>query len=282
MKQGTRLTAEPITLTEEKETLLITLYGKAGESHLPDSLLKDRYAAEAVSKINYDFDRLKLDRDLMIGVAMRAHILDDWARAFLTRHPDATVLHLGCGLDSRVFRLDPGPGIRWFDVDYPEVVALRRKLYPARENYTLIGTSVTDPAWLEQIPKDKPAMIIAEGLLPYLTPEEVPKLLRRLIKHLPSGELTFDAYSGLGLKFLRNLPSVRATGARLLWPLDDPRALERAVPQLALLNEFKAYDPQGYDPEQVARMSWSARLAIYAFSLIPPLANMGRLLHYRF
>lgn len=273
---------ETVTLTEEKETLLITLYGKAGESHLPDSLLKDRFAADAVSKIDYDFSKLKLDRDLMIGVAMRAHILDGWTRAFLARHPDAIVLHPGCGLDSRVFRIDPGPGIRWFDIDYPEVVALRRKLYPERANYTLIGSSVTDPSWLEAVPRDRPAMIIAEGLLPYLTAAQVHALLRRLVEHFPEGEIAFDGYSSLGLKFLRNLPSVRATGAKLLWPLDDPHTLERQVPRLSRLHEFLAYDPQGYDPAQVARMSWSARLAIYAFSLIPPLAGMGRLMHYRF
>lgn len=276
------MTAETITLTEEKETLLITLYGKAGESRLPDSLLKDRFAAEAVSKIDYDFDKLKLDRDLMIGVAMRAHILDGWARDFLSRNPGATVLHLGCGLDSRVFRIDPGPDIRWFDVDYPEVIELRRRLYPQRENYTLVGTSVTDPAWLATIPTDQPTMIIAEGLLPYLVQEEVHRLLQRLTAHLPGGELAFDGYSSLGLKFLRNLPSVRATGAKLLWPLDDPRELERQVPQLRLMNEFLAYDPEGYDPEQVARMSWLARLTIHVFAMVPPLARMGRLLHYRF
>lgn len=282
MKQGMRLATETITLTEEKETLLITLYGKASESHLPDSLLKDRFAAEAVSKIDYDFSRLKLDRDLMIGVAMRAHILDGWTRDFLERHPNATVLHLGCGLDSRVFRIDPGPGIRWFDLDYPEVIDLRRRLYPQRENYTLIGSSVTDTAWLELIPKDRPAMIVAEGLLPYLVLEEVHKLLQRLTTHLPSGELAFDGYNSLGLRFLRNLPSVRATGAKLHWPLDDLRELEQQVPRLALLNEFLAYDPEGYDPEQVARMSWLARLTIHLFAMVPPLARMGRLVHYRF
>lgn len=276
------MAAGTITLTGEQETLLITLYGKAAESRLPDSLLKDRFAAEAVSRIDYDFDRLRLDRDLMIGLAMRAHIMDGWTRGFLARHPDATVLHPGCGLDSRVFRIDPGRGVLWFEIDYPEVIALRRELYPQRANCTLIGASVTDPDWLETIPRDRPAMIVAEGLLPYLPPEEVPRLLRRLVAHFPGGEIAFDGYSSLGLIFLGSLPALRATGAKLLWPLDDPRALERLVPELVPLHEFLAYDPESYDPEQVARMSWPARMAIYAFAMIPALAGMGRLLHYRF
>jgi len=106
-KTGTMMTAETVTLAKEKETLLITLYAKAEESRLPDSLLRDRFAAEAVRRIAYHFAKLKVRRDTMIGVAMRAKILDDWTSDFIARNPGATVLHLGCGLDSRVFRLDP-------------------------------------------------------------------------------------------------------------------------------------------------------------------------------
>ncbi len=113
---------ERIALTGAKETLLITLAAKAGESRLPDSLLHDHFAAEAMARIDYDFARLNIDRDTMVGLALRAHVLDGWARGFLARHPAATVLHLGCGLDSRVFRLDPGPEVRWFDVYFPDGV----------------------------------------------------------------------------------------------------------------------------------------------------------------
>ena len=273
---------EKVALAREKETLLITLWAKAGESLLPDSLLKDRFAAEAAARIDYDFARLKVDRDLMVGLAMRAHILDGWTRDFLSRHGDALVLHLGCGLDSRVFRIDPPDGVDWFDVDYPEVIALRRKLYPARANYQLVGSSVTEPGWLADIPRDRPAMIVAEGLLPYLPEEEVPLLFERLVRHCGSGEIVFDAYSPLGLKLIALQPSIRATGAVLQWALGDPAELERQVPGLELVTELTAYDPDGYDPEQIARMSWPARFAMQVFLLIPPLARIGLLLRYRF
>ena len=274
--------AETVALTREKETLLITLWAKAGESLLPDSLLKDRFAAQAAARIDYDFAKLKVDRDLMVGLAMRAHILDGWTRDFLDGHDDALVLHLGCGLDSRVFRIDPPAGVDWCDVDYPEVIALRRKLYPPREDYRLVGSSVTEPGWLDAIPRDRPAMIVAEGLLPYLPEEEVPLLLERLVRHCPSGEIVFDAYSSLGLKLIALQPSIKATGAELHWALDDPAELERKVPGLELVTELTAYDPDGYDPAQIARMSWPARFAMQFFSLLPPLARIGLLLRYRF
>ena len=61
---------------------------------------------------------------------MRAKAFDDWTRAFIEKHPDAIVLNLGCGLDSRVFRVDPPPEIAWFDVDFPEVIDIRERVYP--------------------------------------------------------------------------------------------------------------------------------------------------------
>lgn len=276
------MTAEKVSLTREKETLLITLYAKAGESRLPDSLLRDRFAAEVVSRLDYDFSRLMIDRDLMIGVAMRAHILDGWTRDFIARHRKATVLHLGCGLDSRIFRIDPAPNIRWFDLDYPEVIALRRKLYPQRNGYSLIGSSVTDRDWVADVPVDRPTIIVAEGLFPYLPAGEVPKLLRRLTAHLQCGDLVFDAYSRLGLALIRWQPSVLVTGARLHWAINDPRELETEVPGLKLETELPAYDPQAYAPRQIARLSWAARLTIYAFAAAPVLGKIGWLLRFRF
>lgn len=271
--------AAKVALTGEKETLLITLWAKAGESLLPDSLLKDRFAAEAASRIDYDFGRLKVDRDLMIGLAMRADVIDGWTRDFIARHPDALVLHLGCGLDSRVFRVGPPAGVDWFEIDYPEVIALRRKLYPHREGCHLLGSSVTGSGWLAGLPQDRPALVVAEGLLPYLPAEEVPLLFERLLRHLPGGEIAFDAYSTLGLYMLALQPAIRATGASFDWALDDPAELERQVPGLELLTELPAYDPDGRHSAQIARMSWPAQWAIRLFSLAPPLA---RLLRYRF
>jgi len=271
------MAGEKIHLTKEKETLLITLYGKALESRRPHSRLKDRFADEAVGAIDYDFSRLKVDDNLATGLAIRASTLDGWMRAFLARHADAVVLHLGCGLDTRVLRVDPPAGVDWFDVDYAEVIELRRKLYPARDGYHLIASSVTAPGWLEAIPRDRPTMIVAEGLTPYLPADEGPRLFSRLVGHLAEGELVFDAYSRFGLKILRLNPSFHATGAEVHWNIEDPRELERAVPGLHLLEDVSAYRP-----EHAANMSLFAGLVIRMWQYVPALRKIGRLLRYRF
>lgn len=276
------MTSERVSLTEERETLLITLAARAGDSRLPGSLLRDTFAAAAVDRIDYDFSKLKIDRDLMIGVSMRGHIFDTWTRDFLARHPEATVLHLGCGLDARVFRVYPRASVRWFDVDYPEVIALRRRLYPERDNYTMIGSSVTEPGWLEAVPADRPTMIVAEGLMMYLGPEAVPSLLARLLGKFPGGELAFDGFSRRGARLVQRHKSVKATGASLHWTIEDPRALAREFPKLELMTDYPAYDSRGYDPKQVARMSWKGRLGVMLFGVMPSLARMSRMLRYRF
>ncbi|PXX99623.1 class I SAM-dependent methyltransferase [Halomonas sp. LBP4] len=269
--------AEKITLSGKQETFLITLYAKAMESRMPDSLLKDEFAANTIRRIDYDFAKLNVPHDPMIGLALRAKIFDDWTREFIDHTPVATVLHLGCGLDSRVFRLEPPTSVRWFDVDFPKVIELRRRLYPERDGCHLIGASVTDPDWLRDVPADQPAMVIAEGLLPYLRKHEVLRLLDTLTESFPSGELAFDGYSRLGVSLLRLAPPVRATGASLHWGIDDPRELERQVPKLKLVKELT-----GLDPTQIARMSWPTRLTICLYQSVPAFRRLGRFLLYRF
>jgi O-methyltransferase involved in polyketide biosynthesis len=244
---------------------------------MPDSVLHDRFAAEVIQHVDYDFTRLKVTRDMAISLALRASILDTWVEEFIADHPDAVILHLGCGLDSRVWRVSPPPSVLWFDVDYPEVIELRNRLYPQREGYQTIASSVTNPALLHAVPSDRPTMIVAEGLLLYLKEHEVLRLLEDLIAHFDSGEFAFDGYSQLCLTLLRLNPTLRATGASVHWGIDDPAELERAVPGLTLVQELLTYDSA-----QVDRMSWPSRQIIRLFRVIPALRRLGRLLRYRF
>ena len=145
------------------------------------------------------------------------------------------MLHLGCGLDARFFRLDPGPGVEWYDVDYPDVADLRRQLYPTRDHYHVVAASVTDPAWLTDIPGDRPVLAIGEGLTMYLTQEDGVALLRRIVDHFPSGELQFDAFNRLGIKSQWTNTVVRRSGATLHWGIDGPDDIIKAVPGLRLL-----------------------------------------------
>ncbi len=120
--------ARTIRLSKDKETYLATLYGKALDASAARPILGDRWAADAVARIDYNFEGLNLPRGHDITLPLRAGHFDRWTRAFLAANPASTVLHLGCGLDTRVYRIDPEPRVRWFDVDFPDVIALREAL----------------------------------------------------------------------------------------------------------------------------------------------------------
>ena len=134
-----------------------------------------------------------------------------------------------------VFRIDPGPDVEWYDVDYPDVADLRRQLYPARDHYHVVAASVTDPAWLADIPADRPMLMIGEGLTMYLTEDDGIALLRRVVDHFPSGELQFDAFNRLGIKSQWTNAVVRRSGATLHWGIDGPDDILEAVPGQRLL-----------------------------------------------
>src|SRR5437588_1874194 len=96
-------------LSGVKETLLYTLYYRALDQRSKDPIVGDTWAAGVLDRIAADHRKglltAKLGASGRFTPLLRARRLDDWAREFLARHPDATVLHLGCGLDSRAFRL---------------------------------------------------------------------------------------------------------------------------------------------------------------------------------
>jgi O-methyltransferase involved in polyketide biosynthesis len=266
-----------VGLIGEKATLLITLYAKALDSRSEASILHDTLAQQVVGRIDYDFGKLALSGDQIVGLALRAKMLDDWTQTFLAAHPDAIVLNLACGLDTRVFRIDPAPSVPWIDVDYAEVIELRRRLMPARQGYRMIGASVVEAAWLDQVPADRPVMIVAEGLSPYLLPEDGVALLRRLTQRLLTGEIALDAYNWLGLRLIRTSSVVRHTGARLHWAIEDARELETLVPGLTLIAEASTFDAT-----QARRYSLPTRVLLLIWNLFPPLRRIGRLLRYRF
>jgi O-methyltransferase involved in polyketide biosynthesis len=274
------MTAGGVRFTEDQSTNLATLYGRALDARAAEPVLGDPTAAGAVGRIDYDFGKFRITADQAFSIASRAKALDDKAREYLREHPDATVLHLGCGMDSRVFRLDPPPDVRWFDVDFPEVIELRKEVYPEadRAGYTMVASSATDLGWLAEIPSDRPALVVAEGLTMYLDPDAGAALLRAIAARFPGGEMVFDIYSRLGIKLQKTNPVVRRAGATLRWGIDDPRELA----ELGLTLVSRMTSPDFVTPDVRRRLSRSTRLQLKLLDLIPALRYMGQVVHYRF
>ena len=257
--------------------MLATFYAKALDAGLPNPILGDRYAKEIVERIDYDWKKTAITAGNSPSVTTRSAHFDNWTRQFLAAHPKSVVLHLGCGLDSRFFRVEPGPGAEWYDVDYPDVAGLRQKLFPTCDHYHVIAASVTDPAWLQDIPSDRPTLAIGEGLTMYLTEQDGVALLRRIVERFPSGELQFDAFNRLGIKSQWTNTVVRRSGATLYWGINGPDDILEAVPGTRLLAWVSPFDGDTFE-----KLAWYYRVMTRTMSLVPALRYMAQYHRYAF
>jgi O-methyltransferase involved in polyketide biosynthesis len=269
---------ESITLTGAQETMLATLYGRALDSRSRNSVLNDTAAGDAVQRIDYDFGKTGVKGTSAVGIAIRAKVLDTWTSSFLAEYPSATVLHLACGLDTRVQRLTPSASVRWFDVDLPQVMELRSRLLPQPSgDYHQISASVTDSDWLSSVPDDRPTVAVFEGLSMYLTEEQGHSLIQRITARFQSGQLLFDVYGTWGIKLQKLVPAVRHARATLYWGVDDPHEIESLHPGLECLDALRSVDMPGLD-----KLPKSGRISLAVTARIPMLRDMGRIMRFRF
>ncbi|RFZ70572.1 Leucine carboxyl methyltransferase [Mycobacterium marinum] len=229
-----------------QESLFLTLGGRALDSRLPHPFLGDTIADEILGETGYDLGKFPslttklIDaRTKVFDIAVRAKRLDEVAGRFIERHPDAIGLDLGAGLDSRVLRINPPSTVGWYDVDFPQIVDLRRRLLPAQLGAHNIGADLTDPNWLDEVPADRPAVIIADGLVAFLRQHDFAALLSRLTNHFASGEIAFNLYTTQAIWATKHLASLAAISAGVVNPgFNDPRQPERWVAGLELAEEI--------------------------------------------
>lgn len=181
-------------LTGVPETLLWTLYHRAVEARRPDAVLTDPMAVDLVDAIEYPFEE-RFGTAVEARAqwqALRARRFDEEIRSFLSTYPDGMVVALGEGLETQFWRVDNGR-MRWLGVDLPEVVELRRKLLPRSSRARSVGCSALDERWLDDVDDSRGVLVTAQGLLMYLQPADVRRLIALCAARLPGGTLLFDA-----------------------------------------------------------------------------------------
>ncbi len=266
-----------VDLTGPAQTMLSTLYCKALDAGFERPILGDTFARQAVDRIDFDWSSLKIAETWAPLVTVRTAQYDIWAAQFLAAHPRATVIHLGCGLDSRVFRLDPGPDVEWYDIDYPDVIDLRTQIYPTRENYHLVATSATEPTWLDEIPADRPTLLLAEGISVYLTQSDGVALLQRVVDRFPSGELQIDFYNWVTVRTQKVQRLQRQSGSTLYWAVNSPQEVLSRVTGIRLLDAVTFFDASTF-----SRTSGTFRLAGRLMRAVRPLRGMLQYHRYAF
>ena len=266
-------------LSPIEDSLFLTLCCRALDNRSQQPILGDAMADEIVRELDYDYERLHIDTNLRLNVALRAKKMDDVASAFLARHPDAIGLDLGAGLDTRSLRIGAPATVDWYDVDLPAVVAARERLIPERGNPHPIAADVSSTEWLDALPTDRPAVITADGLMGFLTQEEVVSLLDRLTGHFTHGELVFNSYTRFAVWAVKHYPGTKTVSDLLRNPgFDDPHVPESWNPRLHLVRQIIP----GREPE-MAQFPRGHRIYQRLMASSTALSKTGTIvLHYRF
>ena len=190
-----------------QETLVIPLYSRKLCTELYPNLFQDETAVRLIDQLDYDFSETeKKSRNLMqrfgsLEVAMRQYDLAFEVRDYLKDHPNAAVVNLGCGLDSTGKACDNG-SCKIYNLDFPDVIAVRNELLPAGEREENIPCDLNDTAWFSQIDATGGAIFFASGVFYYFLTEQVKTLVQSMADAFPGGLLVFDAANRTAVKMI--------------------------------------------------------------------------------
>ena len=234
-------------MNEVNKTLFIPLYGKARVSR-QGILLHDASAERIWAAEGFPLRGSSASKWLAYNMAMRARVFDDWTDAMLAQAPDALVLHIGCGLDSRCERVKR-PCRLWLDCDLPEVADVRRRYFAESERYHILALDASDPAQITALPDSGAAIVVLEGLSMYLTNAQLHGLFGALRDKYPRLHILMDVYTVFGARASRFKNPIRDVGVTTVYGLDDIPGLlrgldirfkaEHSFTPPALVNELK-------------------------------------------
>lgn len=206
------------------KTLYIPLYGKAYVSR-KGIILHDPRAEEIWYAEGFPLKGKAKSKWLAYYMGMRSAVFDNWLRKATEARQDAVILHIGCGMDSRILRVGNGERL-WYDVDFPDVIAERKRYYAESDFYHMVGADVRSADWLAAIPKGSSAIVVMEGVSMYLAPEELRELFCNLCAHFGSVILLMDCYTAFAAKASKYKNPINEVGVTQVYGMDDPRALE--------------------------------------------------------
>ncbi|MCX7593197.1 MAG: hypothetical protein N2235_05455 [Fischerella sp.] len=175
------MTKTKFNLGVVQETPLIPLWARAAEIKGTDPIIVDPKSAEMLEAIDYDFDKFATATNSQIGACLRGIIIDNWVHAYLQKHPQGSVVDIGTGLNTRFERVDNSE-VSWFNLDLPDVMALRKQFFAETERRQLVKAADTQPC-----------MFVAEGVLMFLSEHQVKQLFANLLREFPGSLFAFDS-----------------------------------------------------------------------------------------
>jgi O-methyltransferase involved in polyketide biosynthesis len=234
-----------IELGNIQKTLLLPLWGRTVETQKKEPLLVDKTAVEIVGKIDCDFSAMSKDlSDISLyGWIRRSLLIDKTIKQFLEKHPKATIVNIGCGLDTTFERIDNGT-IRWYDLDMPDTIELRRKFIQENERRQFIACSFLDYDWLNRLHIEDNVLFVAAGVFYYFEESQIRDFLHKIADLFPGSEIIFDSTSPIGVK-MANKMVIKKSGldekSFLKWGLKSSKAIKLWDNRIIILSEVSLF-----------------------------------------
>jgi len=234
-----------IELGNIQKTLLLPLWGRAVETKKLKPKLIDNVAVEIINKIDYDFSTITTNISFVTQLAWiaRSFHIDNSIKAFLSVHPDASIVNLGCGLDTTYERIN-NEKLFWYDLDLPDVIELRKIFLNETGNRKFITASLLDDRWTSHIKNKKNVFFIAAGVLYYFDETQVKQFISLLAERFPSSEIIFDAVTPQGLA-AANKRVIKDSGmdesAYLKWSIKNAKVLQNWDPRVNIIEEYMLF-----------------------------------------
>lgn len=205
------------------KTMYIPLYGKALVSK-KGIILQDKKAEEIWDKVQFPLKGKSKSKWLAYYMGMRSAVFDEWLGKQFENHPNSVVLHLGCGLDSRILRV-PNDTM-WYDVDFANVIEERKLHYQETDLYYMIASDLADTTFVDSMPTAEHAIVVMEGVSMYLTNEQLQQLLAKLCNHFEKLSLLVDCYTPFAAKMSKIKNPVKDVGVNRVYGVKNAQVLE--------------------------------------------------------
>ena len=237
-----------INLSSVQKTLFLPVIVRALESKKIKSLLIDLNAIEIVERMNYDFTKLisSISELSRIAWIVRCTCFDRIIKDFIRRYPNATIVNIGCGLDTTYERVN-NRSILWYDLDLPDVIELRKLFINEMDNRKFISASFMENNWYKYLKCPEHILFIAGGVYYYYEQKVIRTFFIKLSLMFPTCELLFDVTSAAGVRATNKV--LRKTGMDdkhfLKWDLKNTDTILSWSPRLSLLGKYYTYKQEG-------------------------------------
>ena len=214
-------------MNEVNKTLYIPLYGKAYTSK-KGVIIHDKKAEDIWAQTTFPLTGKAKSKWLAYYMSMRAVVFDKWLQKKKTQFPEYTVLHLGCGLDSRIDRVGTSFA-PWYEIDFPAVIEERTRYYTETQTYGMISADIRKDAFLQGLTKTSGVIVVMEGSSMYLTPDELTRLLINVQAHFSNVCMLMDCYTPFACKMSKIRNPVNEVGINTVYGIPSPTLLEETT-----------------------------------------------------